>query len=168
MIDRMRLEIDEYGPAGAAGYGFNIELTPAEAAQFPPLVGHFVVTILRPSAAEAHPPTNLTLTKKVLTWLALYRCPAGMELPLFDPAVLTQALRERNPPGFGFPGTDDWQWYGMLIERVDCPPLRGRCSLTICQAMPPAEAFDPFVALEAINMTAKEYIASDVLSHYRG
>jgi hypothetical protein len=170
MSDLTRLEIDEYGPAGADGYGFLIELHPdeEETPHSPPLVGHFAVTILRPAAAEAHPPTNLTLTKKVLTWLALYRFPDWMVLPLFDPAILTSALRDRNPPGFGYPGTTDWQWYGTHLERVDCPPLRGRCSLVICQAMPPGEAWDPLFALETITVTAKEYIARDMLARYRG
>lgn len=170
MSDLTRLEIDEYGPAGKDGYGFLLELHPDDEAapQTPPLVGHFAVTILRPAAAAAHPPTNLTLTKKVLTWLALYRFPDWTVLPLFDPAVLTSALRERNPPGFSYPGTEAWQWYGTSLEQVDCPPLRGRCSLTICQAMPPGEAWDPTVALETINETAKQYIAREVLAHDRG
>ena len=167
MSDLIRFEIDEYGPAGADGYGFNIEQTPDEAPEFPPLVGHFVVTILRPSAAVAHPPKNLTLTRKVLTWLALYQFPVGMDLPLFDLAILTSALRECNPPGFGHPGTTDWQWYGALIEQVDCLPLRGRCSLTLCQAMPKEEDFDPRFALEAITFAAKECIASDALARFR-
>ena len=164
---RVRLEIDEYGSAGADGYGFTIELTPDEAPESPPLVGHFVVTILRTTSAPAHPPTNLTLTRKVLTWLALYRFPDGIVLPLFDSAVLTSTLVKRNPPGFGYPGTSDWQWYGTLVEPVDCLPLRGRCSLTICQAMPPVEDFDPHVALEVVNLTAKEYSARDALGRFR-
>jgi hypothetical protein len=167
MSDHMRLEIDEYGPSGVDGYGLNVELTPEEVPQFPPLIGHFVVTILRPAAEQAHPPTNIPLARKVLTWLALYRFPAGTVLPLFDPMVLTNALAERNPPGFGYPGTTDWQWYGTLIEPVDCPPLRGRCSLVLCQAMPKDEDFDPYIALEAITMTAKESIATDALSRLR-
>jgi hypothetical protein len=116
MSDLIRLEIDEYGPAGVNGYGLNIELTPEEASQFPPLIGHFVVTILRPAAAQAHPLKNIPLARKVLTWLARYRFPDGIAFPLFDPALLTNALAERNPPGFGYPGTTDWQWYGMQIE----------------------------------------------------
>jgi hypothetical protein len=73
----------------------------------------------------------------------------------------------RNPPGFGYAGTTDWQWYGMQIEQVDCPPLLGRCSLVLCQAMPKEEVFAPHIALEAINLAAKECIASKVLSRLR-
>jgi hypothetical protein len=163
-----RIEIDEYGLSGAGGYGFLIELTPDGEPHDLPLVGHFGVTILRESPGQAHPPTNVPLTKRVLTWLALYRFPGWTVLHLFEPETITSALRERNPPGFGYPGTTDWQWYGALIKRVNCPPLRGRCSLTICQAMPPAEEWDPRFALEVINTTAREYIARDVLARYRG
>lgn len=65
MSDRICLEFDEYGPAGADGYGFTIEQTSDETPESPPLVGHLLVIMLRTPSAQAHPPTNLLLSSVV-------------------------------------------------------------------------------------------------------
>lgn len=135
MSNRICLEIDEHGPSGADGYRFTIEQTPDETPEGLPMVGHLRVTLLRSTSAQAHPPTNLLLARKVLTWLAHYRLPAGIDFSFFDPMLLTAVLAEQTPPGFDSPGTRDWLWYGIQIKWVECPPLRGRCTFTPCHAM---------------------------------
>ena len=167
MSDRIRIEIDEYGPAGADGYGVTIEQTPNEEPLFLPLVGHLLVTILRTTSAQAHPPTNLILAKKVLTWLARYRFPAGRDLSFFDPVLLTTVLAERTPPGLtplarvtgsGMASRPS-EWSAHRYGGLHPHPLSGHAE---------KEDWDPRDTLEGVNILAKQCLAGEALSHFRG
>lgn len=79
--------------------------------------------------------------------------------PLLDPEARTRDAHPQNPPGFSQPGTEDWQWYGTILEGVRCPSIRGLCELFIGQAMPPGEDWDPVVTLELVNDVARRMLA---------
>ena len=76
--DRICLECDEYGPAGADGYGFTIEQTSDKTPESPPLVGHLLVIRLRTPSAQAHPPTNLLLSSVVSRRQKILTCDAAI------------------------------------------------------------------------------------------
>ncbi|HLV97372.1 MAG TPA: hypothetical protein VKT82_01735 [Ktedonobacterales bacterium] len=154
-----RLEFDAYGDRGDGGFGF-IFMLPAEEDEpgEPPLHHHILFIIKRPGASLSPDPGRIGHARNVLAWFAKYHFPDWAELPLLDPAVLTREAHPQNPPGFGQPGTEHWQWYGTLLEGVRCPSVRGSCELFIGQAMPPGEAWDPLITLEFVNDIARRML----------
>lgn len=159
-----KFEFDAYGNKGDGGFGF-IFMLPAEDEDELPLHHHIMFMITRPGAPLSADPGRIGHARNVLAWFAKYRFPDGAALPLLDPAALTRAAHSQNPPGFGQPGTADWQWYGTMLEGVRCPSVRGQCELFIGQAMPPGQDWDPLMTLEIVNDIAKRMLAQiDVTS----
>ncbi len=131
------IEIDEYG--NGAGFGFSWECPR-------PTLVHALLTIhshdwleqIADSAAQL--PDIVTQPEKmraVLAWFVELLPPRRVHL--LDPAMLV-LLDLTNPPGFGQPGTEDWQWKGCRFA-THCPPLGGRAQLVLVMARPAREPF---------------------------
>jgi hypothetical protein len=161
-------DLDEYGPAGIGGYGFSLEIAPPDPWEpGPPPLTHIVVTIMRPEwlqkqtrPLDFHQMTNLPRCYQVLTWLSHFPDPQN-EAEVFlvmKPSAVTFEISAQNRPGFGYPGTEDWQWQCAIAERVNCPPLGERSRLTITQATPPNIEWDVMDIVPVVQEMARQYL----------
>ncbi len=131
------IEMDEYGQG--MGFGFSWECPQ-------PHLVHAMLTILSPRwlARQSDPAGSLPdvvrhpqKMRAVLTWLT--QCPCPRQYHVLERPML-QALATTNPPGFGQPGTGQWQWKGSRFSAL-CPPLGGHALLLLAVAMPATEPF---------------------------
>jgi hypothetical protein len=126
--------IDEYGRG--AGYGLSWE-------GVEPTGAHLLGAVIRLDYLQraSNPHSNVvTDYPKCRAWLAwLARLDAPQAYHAITPTDSADMARS-NRPGHGAPGTDAWLWRGAIYQ-ASCPPLAGRCYISLAQAMPPDESF---------------------------
>ena len=128
------INLDEYGRG--LGYGLSWEGSEPTRAH---LLGVAIRLdhLRRSPGASAGVVTDFSTCRAWLAWLARLDAPA-----MYHPidAADSAAMATTNRPGFGAPGTDDWQWRGAIWQ-ASVPALGGRRYISLAQAMPAGETF---------------------------
>ena len=139
-------EIDEYGKG--KGFGWSWEYL------FPHPI-HALLTVTSTQWLRNVADVSLTLPdvvtrprtmRAVLAWFVELEPPHQVQR--LD-SLLCSLLRQTNPPGYGQPGTEAWQWSGWR-SRLFCAPLQGPADLMLTLALPPEQEESTFTALFSV------------------